>query len=88
MRLVWRKCHSHEKSTALGLKIQAMARNVSGIIDRSARVVAKTVPKRNPRTAGIASSRMPTIEIASVQYAIGVWIGVNPLVESPKRSTM
>src|SRR5436305_13471926 len=88
VRFVWRKCHSHEKSTALGLKIQATARNVSGTIDRIASVVANTVPSRRPRTAGIASNTSPTTEIPSVHHAIGELIGVNPDVESFKRSTM
>ena len=86
--LVWRKCHSQLKSTAEGLKIHEIARNVSGIIDSNASVVANTVPNRSPRTAGIASSSSPTIEMPSVHQAIGVWIGVNPAVESLKRSTM
>ena len=86
--LVWRKCHSQPKSTAEGLKIHAMARNVSGIIDSSASEVANTVPNRSPSTAGIARSSRPTIEIPSVHQAIGVWIGVNPAVDSLKRSTM
>ena len=86
--LVWRKCHSQLKSTADGLKIHEIARNVSGIIDSSASVVANTVPNRSPRTAGIASSSSPPIEMPSVHQAIGVWIGVNPAVESLKRSTM
>ena len=35
--------------TTLGLKIQATAMKVSGIMDSSARTVAKTAPKRMPR---------------------------------------
>ena len=65
-----------------------MARKVSGIIDSSASAVANTVPKRSPRTAGIASSSSPPIEMPSVHQAIGVWIGVNPAVDRLKRSTM
>ena len=86
---VWRKCHSWPKSTTDGWKIQAIARNVSGIIDSSASVVAKAVPNRSPRTAGIARSRMPTIAMPSVHQAMNVWIGVIPAVAlSLKRSTM
>ena len=55
------------KSTTDGLKIQEMARNVSGIMDRIASVVAKLVPKRIPRIAGMARRIRPTIEMASVQ---------------------
>ena len=51
-------------------------------------MVANTVPNRSPITAGIASSRRPTIEMPSVHQAIGVWIGVKPAVESLNRSTM
>ena len=58
--LVWRKCHSQLKSTAEGLKIHEIARNVSGIIESNASVVANTVPNRSPLTAGIARSSSPT----------------------------
>ena len=51
-------------------------------------MVANTVPNRSPLTAGIARISSPTIEMPSVHQAIGVWIGVNPAVESLKRSTM
>jgi len=33
-------------------------------------------------------SRKPTIEMITVHQAIGVWIGVNPLVESLNLLTM
>ena len=69
---MWRKCHNQLKSTAEGLKIHEIARNVSGIIDSSASVVANTVPNRSPSTAGIARSRRPPIEMPSVHQAIGV----------------
>src|SRR5437879_1102598 len=85
---VCRKCQSQPKSTADGLKIHEMARKVSGIIDRSASAVANMVPNRRPITAGIARMSSPTIEMPNVHQAIGVWIGVNPAVESLKRSTM
>ena len=52
--------------------------NVSGIIDSNASTVANIVPKRIPRYAGMKKSRMPTIEMTSVEYAIFVWIGVKP----------
>src|SRR5690242_15228441 len=78
---VWRKCHSCPKSTADGLKIHEMAKNVSGIIDSTASVVAKAVPKRRPRIAGIDSRMSPTMEMPSVHQVIGVSIGViEPLV--------
>src|SRR5581483_1660359 len=70
--LVWRKCHSWPKSTAPGLKIQEMAKNVSGIMERTASVVAKAVPNRKPRTAGIDSRMRPTTEIPSVHHVIDV----------------
>ena len=47
--LVCWKWVSWPKSTTDGLKIHEIARNVSGIIDRSASAVAKNVPKRSPR---------------------------------------
>ena len=40
---------SSTRFTTLGLKIQASAMKVSGIIDKSARTVAKDAPKRMPR---------------------------------------
>ena len=46
--LVCWKWKSWPKSTTDGLKIQAMARKVSGIIERIASVVANIVPKRMP----------------------------------------
>ena len=55
------------KSTTDGLKIQAMARKVSGIIERIASVVAKLAPKRIPRIAGMARRTSPTTEMPSVQ---------------------
>ena len=60
--------------------------NVSGIIESSARIVANIVPKRMPRYAGMKKSRIPTIEMPSVQYAMGVLTGVNVCeVSRPKR---
>ena len=64
---VWRKWKSCPKSTTAGWKIHAMARKVSGTIERMASVVANTVPKRSPNKAGMNSSRIPTTEIATVQ---------------------
>ncbi len=54
--------------------------NVSGIIESSASTVAKAVPNRIPRYAGMKKSRMPTIEMPTVDHAMNVWIGVKPLV--------
>ena len=85
---IWWKPARLLKSTADGLKIHEIAMKVSGIIDRSASVVANPVPNRSPRYAGMNSSRIPTTEIPSVHHAIGVWIGVKPAVERWKRSTM
>ncbi len=84
----WRNGNSWPKWATAGWKIHEIARNVSGIIDSSASVVANTVPKRSPSSAGTNSSRIPTTEIASVHQAICVWIGVNPAWERFRRSTM
>ena len=65
--LVCWKWKSWPKSTTDGLKIHAMARKVSGIMDRIASVVANIVPKRSPRIAGTARMIRPTIEMPSVQ---------------------
>src|SRR3954470_12922835 len=70
--LVWRKCHSWLKSTTPGLKIQEIAKKVSGIIERIASVVANAVPNRSPRTAGIDNRIRPTTEIPSVHHVIDV----------------
>src|SRR5450755_4097062 len=85
---VWRKGISWPKSTTEGWKIQAIARNVSGIIERTARVVAKVVPKRRPRTAGIESRIRPMTEMPSVHHVIGVPSGENDPPVSLKRSAM
>src|SRR3954468_15053510 len=71
---------SSVQSATDGWKIHAIAMNVSGIIDSSASTVANAVPKRIPRYAGMKKSRIPTIEIATVDHAMNVWIGVKPLV--------
>src|SRR2546422_10136372 len=74
----WWKPESWPQCATDGWKIQAIAMNVSGIIDSNASTVANTVPKRIPRYAGMKKSRMPTIEIPIVHHAMNVWIGVNP----------
>src|SRR5437588_480185 len=81
-RWAWRRCATRVKAPALGLKLHETARKVNAIIDSMANVVANTDPNRSPRTAGIASSRIPTIEIPNVHQAIGVLIGVKPAVDS------
>src|SRR4051794_16843293 len=86
--LVWRKCHSWLKSTAEGWKTQEMARNVSGIIERIASVVANAVPNRRPRTAGIDIRIRPTTEMPSVHQVMDVPRGeIEPPV-SLSRSAM
>ena len=57
--LSWWKPDRFEKWATEGLKIQAMAMNVRGIIDRIASVVANTVPKRSPHIGGDEQSRIP-----------------------------
>ncbi len=64
------------------------ASSVSGIIDRSPSTVANSAPSRIPSHAGIDTSRIPTTEITIVQYAIGVWIGVNPACDRLNFSVM
>src|SRR5471032_3233691 len=78
--LRWWKPESWLQSTTDGLKIQAIAMTVSGIIESSASAVANTVPKRIPRYAGMKKSRIPMNEMISVDHAMNVWIGVKPLV--------
>ena len=67
---VWRNGTSCPKCTTEGWKIHEIARNVSGIIDRNARTVANTVPKRSPNSAGMKSNRIPTTEIPTVHHAM------------------
>src|ERR1700752_962506 len=63
---------SWPKSTTDGLKIQEIARNVSGIIDSIASVVANTVPNRSPREEGMDRTRMAMAGTPIVHHAIGV----------------
>jgi hypothetical protein len=66
-----------------------MDRNVSGIIDSTARIVAIAVPKRMPRYAGMNRRSSPTIAMPSVHQEMNVLIGVKPLVVlRPRRSLM
>ena len=74
----WWKPDSCPQCTTDGWKIHAIAMNVSGIIDSNANVVAKTVPNRIPRYAGMKKSRIPKIAIPSVHQAMNVWMGVKP----------
>ncbi len=60
---------------------------MSGIIESTPSTVAKAVPLRIPKYAGMNTSRMPTTAIASVHQAMKVLIGVKPeVVSSPNRS--
>src|SRR5262249_6905611 len=71
-----------------GLKIHAIAMNVSGIIESSPSTVANIAPRRIPRTDGMKTRHSPTIEITTVQYAIGVLIGVKLFCDRSTLSTM
>ncbi len=75
------------RCTAEGTNIHATAMKVSGIIERIASTAAKRAPKRTPSQEGMKNSSMPTNEMPSVHQAMGVWIGVKPLlVSSPNLS--
>src|SRR5581483_10725213 len=71
----WWKPESCPQCATDGWKIHAIATNVSGIIESSARIVANAVPNRIPRYAGMKNSRIPTIEIHSVLYEMNVLSG-------------
>ena len=78
----WWKPERLPQSRDDGLKIGRTASSVSGIIESSPSTVANIAPRRMPSQAGMKTSRIPTIAIAIVQYAMNVWIGVMPLVVS------
>ena len=50
--------------------------------------MANIAPSRIPSHAGMKTIRIPTTEITIVQYAIGVWIGVNPFCDRLNFSVM
>ena len=88
MPSAWWKPERFEVCATDGWKIQAIARNVSGIIESRPSTVANSAPKRIPRYAGMKRSSSPTIEMTSVHHAIGVLMGVNPFCDSLNLSTM
>src|SRR3954453_1982560 len=76
------------KSRDDGLNRGRIARSVRGIIDSRPSTGANMAPSRIPYQAGTNTSRMPMIEITTVQYEIGVWIGVKPFVDRSNFSLM